>query len=180
MAAVANNPAFAKKAGVPRSVGEEFMKADKMNFGDAFKEARSAGKKQFEFNGKMYHTRTKDEESKLQNTGKNKVQSSAANKVERATASSIRTKDTPPPPRTETRVTAKKPTPPRKPLSSKPSSMLSPDIVGERYSRLSREGKIPGMKSKTTTSKPAPKSKAAPKSKRAGGGRSAAARRGRK
>ena len=29
MAAVANNPKFAKKAGVPQSVGEEFMKADK-------------------------------------------------------------------------------------------------------------------------------------------------------
>ncbi len=29
MAAVANNPAFAKKAGVPQSVGAEFMKADK-------------------------------------------------------------------------------------------------------------------------------------------------------
>lgn len=29
MAAVAKNPAFAKKAGVPRSVGEEFLKADK-------------------------------------------------------------------------------------------------------------------------------------------------------
>ena len=29
MAAVANNPAFAKKAGVPKSVGEEFMQADK-------------------------------------------------------------------------------------------------------------------------------------------------------
>lgn len=29
MAAVANNPTFAKKAGVPASVGEEFMKADK-------------------------------------------------------------------------------------------------------------------------------------------------------
>ena len=29
MAAVANNPAFAKKAGVPQSVGQEFMKADK-------------------------------------------------------------------------------------------------------------------------------------------------------
>ena len=29
MAAVANNPAFAKKAGVPKSVGEEFVKADK-------------------------------------------------------------------------------------------------------------------------------------------------------
>jgi hypothetical protein len=29
MAAVANNPKFAKKAGVPQSVGEEFIKADK-------------------------------------------------------------------------------------------------------------------------------------------------------
>jgi hypothetical protein len=29
MAAVANNPAFAKKAGVPRSVGREFLEADK-------------------------------------------------------------------------------------------------------------------------------------------------------
>lgn len=30
MAAVANNPEFAKKAGVPKSVGEEFMKEDKL------------------------------------------------------------------------------------------------------------------------------------------------------
>ena len=29
MAAVANNPKFAKKAGVPQSVGEDYMKADK-------------------------------------------------------------------------------------------------------------------------------------------------------
>ena len=29
MAAVANNPKFAKKTGVPRSVGEEFLTADK-------------------------------------------------------------------------------------------------------------------------------------------------------
>ena len=29
MAAVANNPAFAKKAGVPQSVGKEFNNADK-------------------------------------------------------------------------------------------------------------------------------------------------------
>ena len=29
MAAVANNPAFAKKAGVPQSVGQDFTKADK-------------------------------------------------------------------------------------------------------------------------------------------------------
>ena len=35
MAAVANNPSFAKKAGVPQSVGQEFTKADK---GKTFKE----------------------------------------------------------------------------------------------------------------------------------------------
>ena len=35
MAAVANNPAFAKKVGIKKSVGEEFMKADK---GRKFKE----------------------------------------------------------------------------------------------------------------------------------------------
>lgn len=29
MAAVANNPAFAKKVGIPKSVGEEFLQADK-------------------------------------------------------------------------------------------------------------------------------------------------------
>ena len=29
MAAVANNPAFAKKVGIPQSVGQEFNKADK-------------------------------------------------------------------------------------------------------------------------------------------------------
>jgi len=29
MAAVANNPKFAKKTGIPQSVGEEFLKADK-------------------------------------------------------------------------------------------------------------------------------------------------------
>ena len=29
MAAVANNPAFAKKVGVPKSVGEEYLTADK-------------------------------------------------------------------------------------------------------------------------------------------------------
>lgn len=35
MAAVAHNPAFAKKAGVPQSVGKEFNKADK---GKSFKQ----------------------------------------------------------------------------------------------------------------------------------------------
>ena len=32
MAAVANNPKFAKKVGVPQAVGEEFMKPKKMFF----------------------------------------------------------------------------------------------------------------------------------------------------
>ena len=35
MAAIANNPAFAKKVGVPQSVGKEFNNADK---GKTFKE----------------------------------------------------------------------------------------------------------------------------------------------
>jgi hypothetical protein len=35
MAAVANNPAFAKKAGIPQNVGKEFVTADK---GKTFKE----------------------------------------------------------------------------------------------------------------------------------------------
>ena len=38
MAAVAKNPAFAKKTGVPQSVGEEFLTADK---GKKFKEGGS-------------------------------------------------------------------------------------------------------------------------------------------
>ena len=43
MAAVANNPAFAKKAGVPQSVGQEFMKADKgKRFGSGSRADRQA------------------------------------------------------------------------------------------------------------------------------------------
>jgi hypothetical protein len=102
MAAVANNPTFAKKAGIKPSVGEEFMKADKgktfskggrtrrfagggdadamladtynepveepkhevaespapkaKSFSQAFREARAAGDKTFEWNGKKYGT----------------------------------------------------------------------------------------------------------------------------
>lgn len=43
MAAIAKNPAFAKKVGVKQSVGAEFMKADK---GRKFKEGGSADMKQ--------------------------------------------------------------------------------------------------------------------------------------
>ena len=39
MAAVANNPAFAKKAGVPQSVGQEFTSADR---GKKFGKSRAA------------------------------------------------------------------------------------------------------------------------------------------
>ena len=46
MAAVANNPKFAKKVGISKSIGEEFMKADKskkMNMGGmAYKEGGKA------------------------------------------------------------------------------------------------------------------------------------------
>ena len=42
MAAVANNPAFAKKAGVPQSVGKEFTEADKgKKFGSGDTETRA-------------------------------------------------------------------------------------------------------------------------------------------
>ena len=40
-------------------------------FGDAFKAARAAGKKEFTFNGKKYHTRTADDEKKSKVTKKN-------------------------------------------------------------------------------------------------------------
>lgn len=52
MAAVAKNPAFAKKAGVPQSVGAEFLKADKgrkFREGGAMKESKAMVKKEIGF-----------------------------------------------------------------------------------------------------------------------------------
>jgi len=52
MAAVANNPAFAKKAGVPTSVGKDFMKADegrKFSKGGDMKESKAMMKKEVGF-----------------------------------------------------------------------------------------------------------------------------------
>ena len=52
MAAVANNPAFAKKAGVPTSVGKEFVKADKgrkFSEGGDMKESKAMVKKEVDF-----------------------------------------------------------------------------------------------------------------------------------
>ena len=45
MAAVANNPAFAKKAGVPQSVGQEFVKADKMKGSGSRADLQSVNKR---------------------------------------------------------------------------------------------------------------------------------------
>lgn len=52
MAAVANNPKFAKKAGVPSSVGKEFLTADKgktFKRGGEMKESKMMMKKEVEF-----------------------------------------------------------------------------------------------------------------------------------
>ena len=52
MAAVANNPAFAKKAGVPQSVGKEFNQADKgrkFSKGGDMKESKAMVKKEVSF-----------------------------------------------------------------------------------------------------------------------------------
>jgi hypothetical protein len=52
MAAVANNPAFAKKAGVPQSVGQDFTKADKgrkFAEGGPMKESKGMMKKEIGF-----------------------------------------------------------------------------------------------------------------------------------
>lgn len=52
MAAVANNPAFAKKAGVPASVGKEFINADKgrkFSEGGDMKESKEMMKKEVAF-----------------------------------------------------------------------------------------------------------------------------------
>jgi len=52
MAAVANNPAFAKKAGVPQSVGKEFSNADKgrkFSKGGDMKESKEMMKKEVSF-----------------------------------------------------------------------------------------------------------------------------------
>ena len=52
MAAVANNPAFAKKAGVPQSVGKDFSNADKgrtFSKGGDMKESKGMVKKEIGF-----------------------------------------------------------------------------------------------------------------------------------
>ena len=69
-AAVANNPKFAKKAGVPQSVGAEFMKADKgrkFKEGGEMKESKAMMKKEVSFMKKAGAPRSmiKHEESEM-------------------------------------------------------------------------------------------------------------------
>ena len=85
MAAVANNPSFAKKVGISKSIGEEFMKADKskkMNMGGmAYKEGGKAdmaqdkkmAKKAVGMHEKQLHGGKKSDLAKLKSGGMTKM-----------------------------------------------------------------------------------------------------------
>jgi hypothetical protein len=75
MAAIANNPKFAKKVGVSKSVGEEFMKADKpkkMAMGGMHKDVKmdkKVAKKAVGMHEKQLHGGKKSNLSKLAKGG---------------------------------------------------------------------------------------------------------------
>jgi len=73
MAAVANNPAFAKKAGVPQSVGKEFNEADKgrkfFKGGDMKKGYADGGMTMVNKNGKMVPDFAADGKGKMAKGG---------------------------------------------------------------------------------------------------------------
>jgi hypothetical protein len=77
MAAVANNPAFAKKVGISKSVGEEFMKADKtkkFGSGGSLKAAdlaqdKKMAKKAVGMHEKQLHGGKKSDLTKLKSGG---------------------------------------------------------------------------------------------------------------
>jgi hypothetical protein len=76
MAAVANNPKFAKKVGVSKSVGEEFMKADKpkkMAMGGMHKDVKmdkKVAKKAIGMHEKQLHGGKKSNLSTLKSGGR--------------------------------------------------------------------------------------------------------------
>jgi len=74
MAAVANNPAFAKKAGVPQSVGKEFSNADKgrtfSKGGDMKKGYADGGMAMVNKGGKMVPSFAADGKGKMAKGGK--------------------------------------------------------------------------------------------------------------
>jgi hypothetical protein len=65
MAAVANNPKFAKKAGIPQNVGADYMKADKKvkkyNMGGRLKSLRN----EVEASERVANTRPKDARERM-------------------------------------------------------------------------------------------------------------------
>ena len=75
MAAVANNPKFAKKVGVSKSVGEEFMKADKTKkmakggMHEDIKMDKKVVKKAVGMHEKQLHAGKKSDMSKLKSGG---------------------------------------------------------------------------------------------------------------
>lgn len=76
MAAVANNPKFAKKVGVPKSVGAEFMKADKTKkmakggMHEDVKMDKKVVKKAVGMHEKQLHGGKKSDMSKLKSGGR--------------------------------------------------------------------------------------------------------------
>jgi hypothetical protein len=86
MAAVASNPKFAKKAGVPQSVGAEFLKADKgrkFKEGGEMKESKAMVKKEIGFMKKVGAPRSmiKHEESEMKGMKMKKMASGGITKA---------------------------------------------------------------------------------------------------
>lgn len=107
-------------------------------FGEAFKAARSAGKKEFTYKGKRYNTRTKDDEAKNSKKNTAAVSKDAAKKIE------ARAKT----PNTETKVTAKAPKA-KTPKAKAPKAKTTDSKAGQAYKRMaaSKDG-VPGRKKK--------------------------------
>ena len=96
MAAVANNPKFAKKAGVPQSVGEEFLKADKgrkFKEGGEVKESKAMMKKEVSFMKKAGAPKSmiKHEEAEMKGMKKMAMGGSAGTGITKAKMGAVPT-----------------------------------------------------------------------------------------
>ena len=96
MAAVANNPKFAKKAGVPQSVGAEFLKADKgrkFKEGGEMKESKAMVKKEIGFMKKAGAPKSmiKHEESEMKGMKKMAMGGSAGTGITKAKMGTVKT-----------------------------------------------------------------------------------------
>ncbi len=70
MAAVANNPTFAKKAGVPQSVGQEFVSADRgKKFGKSRAEAQAINRPKTNQGGQEFFSKGGDTMASKMNPG---------------------------------------------------------------------------------------------------------------